>query len=379
MLGRIINFDSQAFDLKHYEQLPGDWYIAIADVVSSTALAQKGRDKDVNFVAAAALAVLKHQLEQDGDPAALQFGGDGVIAAVPPDQKEAIMHRLAALAHWSQALFQISLRVGLVPIQALNDAKLPCFVSLQVLDDQNAFGLFLGDGIQAADDWVKQDPQWQIKPKEGDLPGLENLSCRWHPIPSARGIIASIIMDPTKSGKAGIFQLNQVNARINQAISIEKTSPMKQTKALKPPAFPSWESINRELKISSEKRKVNRIITAYTSSFLLWLAWRVGGKLVKINASHYLQSLAIKTDFRKQSGGPRMVLDLSHEELDKLLTILQEEEEKGTLLFGISTSKASSLTCLVQSFQADNHIHFIDGQELGFWRASIMLKKKRVT
>ena len=378
MLGRIINFDSQAFDLKHYEQLPDDWYIAIADVVSSTALAQKGRDKDVNFVAAAALAVLKHQLEQDGDPAALQFGGDGVIAAVPPDQKEAIMHRLAALAHWSQALFQISLRVGLVPIQALNDAKLPCFVSLQVLDDQNAFGLFLGDGIQAADDWVKQDPQWQIKPKEGDLPGLENLSCRWHPIPSARGIIASIIMDPTLPGNSGIDQLQQVINRINQIVSIEQTAPLAQQKSLTPPAIPSWQSIKRELKIKSSNGKGKRILTAYTSSFLLWLAWRLGGKLASINAGRYLQSLAIKTDFRKQTGGPRMVLDLSQEEFDRILTILQDEEQKGTLLFGISTSDASTLTCLVEDFQADNHVHFIDGQELGFWRASIMLKEKRV-
>ena len=379
MLGRIFNFDDQAFDLSHYQALPDDWFIAIADVVSSTQLAQKGRDKDVNFVAAAAVAVLKHQLELTGDSAAIQFGGDGVIAAIPPEHKQTISQRLAALSFWATDLFQISLRIGLVPVASLNKVNLPCYVSLQVLDEQNAFGLFLGDGIQAADDWVKQDSRWQLKPEPGDLPGLEHLSCRWHPVKSCRGLIASIIIDPTEPGIAGIQQLNEVIQQIKQCVSADQAAPMNQTQALKPPALPSWQSISRELKISSTKSKVNRAVIAYLTSFILWLAWRLGGKLGNIDAHRYLQSLTIKTDYQKQAGGPRMVLDLKHEEFEVILKLLTEAEKKGKIFFGISTSEASTLTCLVEDFQADNHVHFIDGQGLGFWRASIMLKKKRIS
>ncbi|TVQ66921.1 MAG: DUF3095 family protein [Oceanospirillales bacterium] len=379
MLGRIFNFDDQAFDISHYQALPDDWFIAIADVVSSTELAQKGRDKDVNFVAAAAVAVLKHQLEQQGDSAAIQFGGDGVIAAIPPEHQHTIRQRLAALAYWSMDLFQISLRIGLVPVADLNEANLPCYVSLQVLDEKNAFGLFLGDGIQAADDWVKQDTRWQLDPEQGDLPGLENLSCRWHPVKSCRGMIASIIIDPTKSGDFGIQQLNEVIQQINQCVSAEQAAPMNQTQALRPPALPSWQSISRELKINSTKSKFSRMLIAYLTSFVLWLAWRVGGKLGNIDAHRYLHSLTLKTDYRKQAGGPRMVLDLTHEEFNTIVELLTEAEKSGKIVYGISTSEASTLTCLVEDFQADNHVHFIDGQGLGFWRASIMLKEKRIT
>lgn len=379
MLGRIFNFDDQAFDLSHYQTLPDEWFIAIADVVSSTQLAQKGRDKDVNFVAAAAVAVLKHQLEHQGESAAIQFGGDGVIAAIPPEHKSMISQRLAALAHWSSDLFKISLRIGLVPVSELNHANLPCYVSLQVLDEINAFGLFLGDGIQAADDWVKQNPRWQLEPAQGDLPGLENLSCRWHPVKNSRGVIASIIIDPTTSGETGIKQLNDVIQQINRCVPAAQAAPMNQAHALHPPALPSWQSITRELKITSSKSKAHRILIAYMTSFVLWFAWRIGGKLGNIDAKRYLQSLTLKTDYRKQAGGPRMVLDLKQQEYDAIFDVLTKAEQNGQIYFGISTSDASTLTCLVQDFQADNHVHFIDGQGLGFWRASIMLKEKRIT
>lgn len=379
MLGRIYDFDAQAFDLDHYEALSDDWCIAIADVVSSTQLAEKGRDKDVNFVAAAAVAVLKHALESEGESAAIQFGGDGVIAAIPPNHVDVVRQRLAALAYWSSDLFNIPLRIGIVPVADLNRAQRPCYVSLQVLDEHNAFGLFLGDGIQAADDWVKQDATWQIQPLKGDLPGVENLSCRWHPVNSNRGLIVSIIIDPISTGDKGLTALNRVVQEITALTPAEQASPLGQERALQPPAIPSWKSISRELKTQSNTPTITRIMTAYVGSFILWLAWRSGGKLGGINASRYLHSLSRKTDYRKQAGGPRMVLDLTHTEFDAIQGLLIQAEQQGEIVFGIATSDAATLTCLVGDFQADDHVHFIDGQGLGFWRASMMLKGKRIT
>ncbi|MCD8512392.1 MAG: DUF3095 domain-containing protein [Nitrincola sp.] len=73
-----------------------------------------------------------------------------------------------------------------------------------------------------------------------------------------------------------------------------------------------------------------------------------------------------------------MVLDLTENELTLLTALLDTAEHAGEIIYGIATSEASTLTCLVEDFQSDNHIHFIDGQGLGFWRASIMLKEKRL-
>lgn len=379
MLGRIFDFDAQAFDLNHYQALPDDWYIAIADVVSSTQLARLGRDKDVNFVAAACVAVLQQLLEAEGEPAAVQFGGDGVIAAIPADRHELARTRLAALAHWSGTQFQIPLRIGMVPVSALHQSGLPCYASLQILDNLNAFGVFLGDGIQAADDWVKQQSIWQIEPFEGELPGLEDLSCRWQPVKSHRGLVLSLIIDPVESGNPGIEALEQTVRILLSLIADSKASPLSNLNSLRPPAIPSWTAVRRELKTPASTPSLTRVFKAYMESFILWLAWRMGGKLGKIDAHRYLNSLSRKSDYRKQAGGARMVLDLTAAEATAVEQALEAAELRGDILYGVARSDAATLTCLVGDFQADDHVHFIDGEGLGFWRASVMLKDKRIS
>lgn len=379
MLRRIVDFEQQALDLSHYQQLPDDWYIAVADVVGSTQLASVGRDKDVNFIAGAAMAVLTPALATDDELAAIQFGGDGVLAAVPGRKHAAIRSLLAALAYWAGDVFNIGLRIGMVPVQALNQSGLKTYASLQMVSEQHAFGLFLGEGIQAADDWVKQDPQWHIQPEQGPLPGLENLSCRWHPIPSHRGTILSIIIDPLVEGDAGVAALDSLLRDLHSIAPGEVASPLGRLDQLTPPAVPSWRSVSRELKIPQSSGRFKRLLLAYMGSFILWLAWRFGGKLGAVDAKRYLNSLLKRSDFRKQAGGPRMVLDLTPEEVTRILVLLDAAETRGEIVYGTAASKASTLTCLVGDFQADDHIHFIDGQALGFWRASEVLKEKRIT
>ncbi|WP_417580394.1 DUF3095 family protein [Nitrincola sp.] len=378
MLRRIVDFEQQALDLSHYQQLPDDWYIAVADVVGSTQLARVGRDKDVNFIAGAAVAVLTPALTGNDELAAIQFGGDGVLAAVPGDKAEQIKTLLAALAYWSKEAFSIELRIGMVPVKALNQSGLRTYASLQMVSEQRAFGLFLGEGIQAADDWVKQDPQWHILPVQGVLPGLENLSCRWDPIPSRRGSILSIIIDPLVPGDEGIQALNKLFRELNSIAPGELTSPLGTREQLTPPAIPGWRSVSRELKTPNTGTGIKRFLKAYAGSFILWLAWRIGGKLGPVDAKRYLSSLRYRSDFRKQAGGPRMVLDLTPDEVAATLKRLDAAEARGEIIYGTATSEASTLTCLVGDFQADDHIHFVDGQALGFWRASVVLKEKRI-
>lgn len=378
MLRRIVDFEQQALDLSHYQQLPDDWYIAIADVVGSTQLASIGRDKDVNFIAGAAVAVLTPALTTPDELPAIQFGGDGVLAAVPGDKTEQVKTLLAALAFWAKKDFAIELRIGMVPVKTLNQSGLKTYAALQMVSEQHAFGLFLGEGIQAADEWVKQDPQWHITPQQGALPGLENLSCRWQPIPSRRGSILSIIIDPLAPGDEGIRALNSLFRELHSIVPGELTSPLGKLEQLTPPAIPGWRSVSRELKIPNIGAPLKRLLQVYLGTFILWLAWRIGGKLGPVDANRYLNSLRYRSDFRKQAGGPRMVLDLTADEVTATLKLLDAAEARGEIIYGTASSEASTLTCLVGDFQADDHIHFVDGQALGFWRASVVLKEKRI-
>ncbi|CCC99065.1 conserved protein of unknown function [Azospirillum baldaniorum] len=139
-LPSIHDFTAEAADPAHYAALDGDWSLAVADVVASTRLAAEGRHRDVNFVAAAVVAVLSEAVREPEQPAACQFGGDGAIAAVPPGRRAAAEQALAALAHWAATEMDVPLRVGLVPVRALLDEGLEVLVALQDFGNGDAFG-----------------------------------------------------------------------------------------------------------------------------------------------------------------------------------------------------------------------------------------------
>jgi len=375
LLTRISDFEREAGDQSCYQELDGGWSIAVADVIASTQLALAGRDRDVNFIAACVVAVLTDVMSSEEAPAAIQFGGDGAVAAVPAEHHDAVESALAALAHWSQVQFGIPLRVGLVPVTELKKAGHACYATLHDMGNGNAFGLFLGAGIIVADRWVKEDPLWRLAPKEGELPGIDNLSCRWQPLPAKRGKVMCMIIDPQdESGEA----LKQVMASISACVPGGIAAPVGPVQALAPPAWPSWHSLRRELRLPSASNKFVRVLRAFLGSGVLHLAHRLGGRLGSVDAERYLKSLVQRTDYRKQAGGPRLVLDVTDEEIDQIERVLRIAEDDGRILFGTSFSDAATMTCLVGDFQADRHVHFVDGEELGFWRASLVLKDKLV-
>ncbi|WP_409522605.1 DUF3095 family protein [Nitrincola sp. MINF-07-Sa-05] len=375
LLKRISDFERESSDKACYQELDASWSIAVADVIASTQLALAGRDRDVNFVAACVVAVLTEIMSTDEIPAAIQFGGDGAVAAVPEQFHAEAEAALAALAYWSQTQFGIPLRVGLVPVAELQKAGHSSYAALHDMGNGNAFGLFLGSGIIEADRWVKQDPRWRLAPQEGALPGIDNLSCRWQPLPSKRGKVMCLIIDPQDGHDDTLKHvLSDISACVPEGVA----APIGPVHSLTPPAWPSWQSLKRELRLPSSSSAIFRIIRAFVGSGILHIAHRLGGRLGGVDARRYLESLVQRTDYRKQSGGPRLVLDVTDDEIFQIEQVLRGAEDDGRILFGTSLSDAATMTCLVGDFQADRHVHFVDGEELGFWRASLVLKDKLV-
>ena len=59
----------------------------------------------------------------------------------------------------------------------------------------------------------------------------------------------------------------------------------------------------------------------------------------------------------------------------QLLSTLDSLERDGSITFGIDVSRASVMSCYVRD-RNDQHIHFVDGENGGYTKASIMLKNK---
>ena len=384
-LPTIRDFTRSSHDPAAYVQLPEDWWLAVADVVGSTRLAAEGRDRDVNFVAGAIVAALSCSLndgggpgEQAGGASSCQFGGDGAMAAVPPRCREAVAASLAALAHWAGTELDVPLRVGMVPVSALSAAGLPILAALQDFGNGDSFAQFLGPGAAAADGWVKAEARWRLEPRPGPIPGLDQLSCRWRPVAPQRGSVLCVIVDPLQAGPAGYAALARLQASIEAVVPTAAAGPLGNGDRLEPKPLPTWNSIRLELHTEPPGwRSWRRAVKIIVGSLLILLAHRLGGRLGPLDTNRYRRGIAERSDYRKQAGGPRLVLDVTVDEADRIEAILGEAEAAGEIVYGTSRAEAATITCLVGDFAADRHVHFVDGAGLGFWRASVVLKDKR--
>ena len=375
-LPSISDFAAHGVDPGHYARLGDEWSLAVADVVGSTKLAAAGRDRDVNFVAGGAVAVLGEAVRRPGDVVACQFGGDGAIAAVPPERMDATKAALGALAFWAKAEYGIDLRVGLVPVSALRAAGFDVFAALQDFGDDNAFGLFLGDGVVAADAWVKAEPRWSVTPQEGPLPGLEGLSCRWRPVPPHRGTILCVIADPMAKGEAGLVTLGRLLADLDAIVPTRDAAPLGDGSRLEPKGLPSFHSLWLEAKAQPRGKRFARVVTAVAGALIIRLGHLLGGRIGSVDVELYRRGMAERSDYRKAAGGPRFVLDVTQGEAEKIEALLARYEAAGEIRFGTARADATTITCLVGDFMADRHVHFVDGAGLGFWRAAEVMKAK---
>ncbi len=375
-LPSIRDFAAEGGQPDRYLRLDDDWSIALADVIDSTGLAASGHDRDVNFVAAGVVAVLSRVAARTGEVAACQFGGDGAIAAVPAERRTETEKALAALAHWSNIEIGVPLRVGLVPMRALHDAGLEVRAALQDFGNGNAFGLFLGAGVAAADRWVKTDPRWSIAAQPGDLPGLEGVSCRWTPLPSQRGVVLCVIADAVEPGPQGQAHLSALQTALEQIVPTEVAAPMGKGERLVPNLLPSRNSLRLESRTEPPARRLWRMVKAVIGTLILGGVHRLGGHLGNLDVVRYRRATAERSDYRKLAGGPRLVLDVTQDEADRIEQLLAAAEMRGEIHYGTSRSDATAMTCLVGNFAADQHIHFVDGAGLGFWRAATVLKAK---
>lgn len=371
----IRDFSTEAHDPNRYAELGGDWAIAVADVISSTVLVAQGRDREINFVAGAVVAVLASTMGTPDAPNACQFGGDGAVATIPPDRIALAKTTLQALAHWAKTEFNIPLRVGLVPIRELAAKGHHVYAALHDFGKGNVFGQFLGSGVAVAETWVKADAKWRFDPAPGALPGLEELSCRWRPIPSGRGTVMCIIIDPVEQSTAAPL-LATIKTELEAIISTRLAAPLGQGQRseLK---IPTWKSLATELKTVPGWRKIPRLLRALVGYVLMKIALQCKNqRLGPLDMTYYKKTQAERSDYRKMAGGPRFILDVTWDEAERIEALLTRFEAEGQIHFGTATAEATVMTCLVGDFAADRHVHFVDGSKLGYWRAATVLKGK---
>jgi hypothetical protein len=95
------------------------------------------------------------------------------------------------------------------------------------------------------------------------------------------------------------------------------------------------------------------------------------------NVKKYYEHLNFHTDFRKFDDTLRLILDCSIEQVKEIEALLKEEFLAGNIFYGIHKSDSSLMTCLVQTLNDGDHIHFIDGNNGGYTSASKIMKQQK--
>ena len=131
-----------------------------------------------------------------------------------------------------------------------------------------------------------------------------------------------------------------------------------------------------ESRVAPPGKRALRVIRAVLQSALLKLVHASGRKLFGFDAHAYARALAERSDYRKAAGGPRMVLDVTADEARAIEELLERRVAAGEIRYGASRAGSTTITCRVGDVAADRHVHFVDGAELGFWRASVALKQR---
>ncbi|MBT6275892.1 MAG: DUF3095 domain-containing protein [Chromatiales bacterium] len=379
----IFSQFSDLTDDAHYQRLPEDWWVVIADIQGSTQAIEEGRYKDVNTIGAACIVAAQNAMERAEFP--YVFGGDGTTLLIPPERMEAVSSALDAVRARARSTFSMRLRVGAMQISALGseegyievaryaerDALL---INEDSLFSERGTAMFRGGGISAAETRIKADPERYEVPENPDTQSdLSGLSCRWKPIPSLYGRIISLLVE--SRDEAGTSVYSGVLARLDLILDgdIAKANPIHVSTM-------GYKSI---LQLLAEERRLHD--SWFSSAF-----WRNAKEIVYavaifkyhlpalfFDVSRYAAAIDTHSDFRKFDDLLRMVVDCSPAQSQQIRDYLQGRYEAGDLFYGIHESGEALMTCFVYGMSDGEHIHFVDGGDGGYAMAAREFKAQK--
>lgn len=366
-------FDSfdQGAEQARYQPLPAGWIVGNADIVKSTQAKAQGQAKAVNMAGAAVIAGVTNALAGQAIP--YVFGGDGASFAVPARLAPAAAEALATVAAWVTQNLGLQMRAGMVPVEAIRAAGLDVCVARYAASSHVRYAMFSGGGMRWAESQVKLG-HFKVHPAAPDAqPDLTGLSCNWEAIPSALGVILTLIITP--SGGFGdprftalVAQLNAMLADTSQArCPLPDSGPPFRWP---PSGFKLMTIVTRRPGESVLMRRLLLALESFVAAVVLWTGVRVGA----FDPARYRRELVANADFRGYDDGLRMTLDCTVAHADKIEALLVDAQAAGVCSYGAHREATALLTCIAPLPTQSDHVHFIDGASGGYTLAAMQLK-----
>ena len=352
-----------------YSPLPDDWTIGVADIVESTKAIANQRYKAVNMAGAAVIAAVTNAL--DGREFPFAFGGDGASFAVAPGDLVAARAALAATATWVREDLDLSMRVALVPVKAVRAQGLDIRVARFGPSPNLSYAMFYGGGLGWAEAAMKRGEFAVAAAPAGEQPDLSGLSCRFEEIPSARGLILSVLVVPATGTDPRAFRkaIEDIIDLVERSPDAGRPVPSGGPEIRFPP-----KGMEFEARAARGGSLLRRRGVAFATSLWAYVVLRFGIKVGNFVPKTYLQQVVENSDFRKYDDGLRMILDCTPELERELTQRLAQAAASGIVRYGLHRQDAAMMTCFTPSVMRSDHVHFIDGARGGYASAATALK-----
>lgn len=352
-----------------YRPVPEGWLIGVADIVKSTEAIANNRYKAVNMAGAAVIASVTNALENRDFPFA--FGGDGASFAVSPQDAELARDALAATATWVKEDLDLSLRVALVPIEAIRAQGLDVKVARYAASPHVSYAMFSGGGLAWAEAAMKRGEFTVPMAAQGAHPDLSGLSCRFSEMPAERGLILSLLIVPGASADSAGFR-----RLIEEIISLVERSPGAGRPVPSSGPRMRWPTPGADFEALAQRGKplFIRRLSVHAFTLFAYLLFRLNISAGGFVPQAYMQQVVENSDFRKYDDGLRMVLDCSPALADALESRLAAAAAAGIARYGLHRQDAAMMTCFTLSASRPDHFHFVDGARGGYASAATALK-----
>lgn len=364
-MGAVVD----AFDPAFFVPVPEDWFVAVSDIQGSTAAVAEGRHSDINFCAAAMIAGLTNYCGS----IPYQFGGDGAAALIPPQHADEARRILARVQRFALQEFNLTLRVGLAPVQALRDRDTDVLVGRYEPSPGNAYAVFLGGGVELLETSVKARGDNSLldlcsladDTDDGAPPDLTGLSCRWTPLTSTRGEMVALVVRGPDHG--------ELYAALKEVTGVEalKATSLNVLKAKWPPS-----GLMREAKARRGTGSlVSWAIKVGIETFLAFLIVKFKMRLGPFDSEGYRKEVIQNAvDFARSDDMLCLTFDCPADKIGALESYLEDRHQNGDLHYGLHKSDHAVMTCLVASAIENQHVHFVDGGDGGYTKAATHLK-----
>lgn len=370
-----INQFSKIVNIHQYRPLPDDWLVIATDIRGSTQAISNGKYRAVNMAGACAIAAIINDFPDLEIP--FVFGGDGVTIAVPDVGRDHVIGLLKYCKEAVKSSFGLELAVGCRSMAQIRKDGRDIKIGKYLLSEHVSQAIFWGDGVDYIEGVIKfsKNDFSSVQMVKGDFSGLE---CRWNQIPSDKDEVISVIIKSTIDNDLQRSRCYKQCFRVIEKIYGDESdyAPVKEegmSLSVKP-KFLGGEATIRSYPATFLK-KVFYLLNLYYIQLAGWYLIKKKISTKNTDWGDYKADFVKNADFRKFSGGLKLVLSGTVSQRKCLRKYLQTQYRNGTLVFGTHSSPASMTTCFVTAYQK-KHVHFIDGTNGGYASASVELKEQ---